>query len=522
MLISVAPRLLLRALMAVVVLAIVGTALSGPSAAVEPTGGISGTVTWPGGAMHSGAEPYVSVMTQDGTPVGQATVSSNGSYAVTGLDAGTYIAQFGEGSDIYASTYFGGSSLENAAAITVGVGTVPAIDFAAVYTASILGTVSDSRGVPLRSPRQLWVDLFDEAGDNVKSLPVNFDGTFGLWGLNPGQYRVRIQDYSYSYLSEYYGESRTLEGAATVEVVAGTSTSGIDVSLDLSVVASGRFVGPGGSPLDSGSWIMVRAYDESGTQVGQAQASIDDGKFELSEIPSGRYRLAFTDIGCGYKTSYYKSSATFVESAGVEVLRGQILDLGDIELSSSSGCAPDGVDGKPVAAVSGSALTVSWDGAVSQGSPAVTGYLVSSLPAGAGCTTSGAASCVVTGASPGVDYRFFVTATNGDGASIPSSPSSVIRAPAAVPALVPARDAVTKQQQVRKVPTTVRRGKSKTLPTRTDARTKIRWTSTTPRTCVVRGGKVYGRKAGKCRLRAVAAAHDDWLRYEATRALRVR
>ena len=41
MLISVAPRLLLRALMAVVVLAIVGTALSGPSAAVEPTGGIS-------------------------------------------------------------------------------------------------------------------------------------------------------------------------------------------------------------------------------------------------------------------------------------------------------------------------------------------------------------------------------------------------------------------------------------------------------------------------------------------------
>ena len=196
MLISVAPRLLLRALMAVVVLAIVGTALSGPSAAVEPTGGISGTVTWPGGAMHSGAEPYVSVMTQDGTPVGQATVSSNGSYAVTGLDAGTYIAQFGEGSDIYASTYFGGSSLENAAAITVGVGTVPAIDFAAVYTASILGTVSDSRGVPLRSPRQLWVDLFDEAGDNVKSLPVNFDGTFGLWGLNPGQYRVRIQDYS--------------------------------------------------------------------------------------------------------------------------------------------------------------------------------------------------------------------------------------------------------------------------------------------------------------------------------------
>ena len=46
---------------------------------------------------------------------------------------------------------------------------------------------------------------------------------------------------------------------------------------------------------------MVRAYDESGTQVGQAQASIDDGKFELSEIPSGRYRLAFTDIGCGYK-----------------------------------------------------------------------------------------------------------------------------------------------------------------------------------------------------------------------------
>lgn len=520
--ISIVPRVLLRALMVAVVFATMGTTLSGPSAAVEPAGGISGTVTWPGGVMYSGAEPYVAVMSEDGSPVAQATVSSDGSYLVTGLEAGTYIAQFGEGSDIYASTFFGGSSVGDATRITVGVDTVPSIDFAAVYTASILGTASDSRGVALRSPRQLWVDVFDQAGDIAKTLPVNFDGTFGLWGLTAGQYRVRIQDWSHSYLSEYYGESPTLAGATVVDVVAGTATSGIDVSLDLSVVASGRFVGPGGGPLDPSSWIMVRAYDESGAQVGQVQSSIDDATFELSEIPSGRYRLAFTDIGCGYKTSYHNSSDNFVESAGVEVLRGQILDLGDIELSPSSGCAPDGVDGKPIVAVSGSALTVSWDGAVSQGSPAVTGYLVSSLPAGAGCATNGAVSCVATGASPGVDYRFFVTATNGAGASIPSAPSSIVRAPVTVPVVVPAREAVTKQQRVRKVPTTVRRGKSKVLPTRTDARTKIRWASTTPRTCVVRGGKVYGRKVGKCRLRAIAAAHDDWLRYEAASALRVR
>ncbi|MGA9146601.1 MAG: fibronectin type III domain-containing protein [Candidatus Nanopelagicales bacterium] len=522
MLISIAPRVLLRALMVAVVFAIMGTAFSGPSAASEPTGGISGTVTWPGGAMHSEAEPFVSVMTQDGTPVAQATVSSSGSYAVTGLDAGTYIAQFGEGSDIYASTFFGGSSIQDATGITVGIGTGPAIEFAAVYTASILGRVSDSRGVALRSPRQLWVDLLDEAGDIVKTLPVKTDGTFGLWGLTAGSYRVRIQDWAHSYLSEYYGETPTLAGATVVDVVAGTATSGIDVSLDLSVVASGRFVGPGGGPLDPSSWIMVRAYDESGAQVGQAQSSLDDATFELSEIPGGRYRLAFTDIGCGYKTSYYNSSDNFVESSGVDVLRGQILNLGDIELSPSSGCAPDGVDGKPVVGVGGSSLTVSWDGAVAEGSPAVTGYFVSSLPAGAGCATAGVTSCVVTGAAPGVEYRFFASATNGDGTSLPSPPSEVVRAPVVDPVTVPAREAVTKNQRVAKVPTSLRKGKSKPLPSRTDARTKVRWTSTTPRVCIVRGGKVIARKAGKCRLRAVAQAHDEWLRFESTRTIRVR
>jgi Fibronectin type III domain len=96
---------------------------------------------------------------------------------------------------------------------------------------------------------------------------------------------------------------------------------------------------------------------------------------------------------------------------------------------------PVGPPGKPtgVAATPGNAsASVSWLAPATDGGSAITGYTVASSPSSAGCTTTGALSCTVSGLTNGQSYTFTVTATNGIGTGPPSDPSAAVT-PATVP-----------------------------------------------------------------------------------------
>ncbi len=69
--------------------------------------------------------------------------------------------------------------------------------------------------------------------------------------------------------------------------------------------------------------------------------------------------------------------------------------------------------------------SVSWTAPFNGGSP-ITGYTVTSDPAGGTGSTVGATSTTVTGLSNGVSYTFTVTATNAIGTSDPSAPSNSV------------------------------------------------------------------------------------------------
>ena len=79
----------------------------------------------------------------------------------------------------------------------------------------------------------------------------------------------------------------------------------------------------------------------------------------------------------------------------------------------------------PTAVVGNATVTVSWVAPLSDGTP-ITGYQVTSSPAGATCTTTGVTSCVIGSLTPKVAYSFSVVATNVMGSSSASPFSSPV------------------------------------------------------------------------------------------------
>ena len=91
--------------------------------------------------------------------------------------------------------------------------------------------------------------------------------------------------------------------------------------------------------------------------------------------------------------------------------------------------APTGVSGTSFA---NTQSVVSWNAPASSGGLPITGYSVTSSPGNLTCTTSGTASCTVTGLTNGTAYTFTVKATNAIGTGPASAPSAT-----ATPSVVP-------------------------------------------------------------------------------------
>ncbi|MFM8154501.1 MAG: RCC1 domain-containing protein, partial [Actinomycetes bacterium] len=132
-------------------------------------------------------------------------------------------------------------------------------------------------------------------------------------------------------------------------------------------------------------------------------------------------------VGSNCAIALVGSSSTAQVMAWGSNDRGR-LGAGPATVSSSTPIV-SGLPDAPIS-VSGASgvgqVAVTWSAPVFTGWTAITGYTVTSNPAGGSCSTTGALTCTVTGLTNGTAYTFTVTATNSAGSSVASVQSAAV------------------------------------------------------------------------------------------------
>jgi hypothetical protein len=308
--------------------------VSGIDASLATAGRITGTVTGP-----DGSSPLEDIQVRayqwyddgDGSGYWDYTVTSytstDGSYSLSGLDAGSYRLRFFDSNGNYFTEFYNNASTVDAANdITVAASaTVSGIHASLAAAGRITGTVTGPDGSSPLEDIDVSVYYWYNNGDGsgywryLASTSTNSSGSYSLGGLAGGTYRVGFDDYNGNYLSEYYNNVSSVGSANDITVVAAATVSGIHASLATAGRITGTVTGPdGSSPLED---IQVRAYQwyDDGDGSGYWDYTVTsytgtDGSYSLSGLDAGSYRLRFYDSNGTYLTEFYNNAST-VESA---------------------------------------------------------------------------------------------------------------------------------------------------------------------------------------------------------------
>ncbi len=181
---------------------------------------------------------------------------------------------------------------------------------------------------------------------------TDLTGDYLLSGLAPGTYMVSFSDNAGTYLSEYYDGSPTDVGATPVTVAAEETVPGINASMEL----AGRITGTvtelaGGGPLFD---IQVAVYEIGADPTSPPYAwtlTDADGFYDIGGLPTGLYRVMFTDWTQMYAPEFYNGAFSFGAATPVVVTEPDTTSLIDAALSNaatiSGRVTSDGVNGIP-------------------------------------------------------------------------------------------------------------------------------------------------------------------------------
>lgn len=302
--------------------------------ALQPGAEISGTVI----DRHAKAIAGICVQL-DNVGSGQASfpgegaiTDNGGSYALTGLPAGTYDLGFSGGcgnSGSYAPSWYKNQIDQNQAnTITVA----KAQNVAPITTqlqpgATLSGAVRDTGGRKLAGvcigAATQW---FAVLGGNIFN-ELTFTGgagTYQIANLTPGQYLVSFGcDAEGSYATQWYDHGAYLPSAELVSLPAGT-TAGISATLGRAGTISGVVTRKDGRKL-SGVCVQITFADP---QAGGASADPfpvitgADGSYELGGLRPGRYDVMFAPCIGNYRYAqqWYRDKSSAAAATPVTVV----------------------------------------------------------------------------------------------------------------------------------------------------------------------------------------------------------
>jgi hypothetical protein len=283
------------------------------STTASSPGGISGTVTDASTALPL-ANVEVDVYNSTGGFVGFAITNAAGTYAVTGLAAGTYYARtFVFSTANYLTEAYNdipctpSCNITSTTPIAVGIATVPNINFALSPGGGITGTVTDGEGAG--NLQSVTVQIYTSTGSFIKSASTDAAGVYLVVGLPPGNYFARtFVPSSLNNLDEAYNNfpctpSCTITSTTPITVAGTGTTAGISFVLPHGGTITGNVTDVRtGAP---GRFINVQIFSSTGASV-KSVSSNTSGVYSVAGLPTGTY-FARTGTSATYVSELYNN-----------------------------------------------------------------------------------------------------------------------------------------------------------------------------------------------------------------------
>ena len=335
--------------------------MSGVNFQLDPEATISGKIYEEDGSTPVSANSAVIYAIQGDSCAGWKgrgywVDSTNGTYTLEGLPAGTYYLQATGNNSYYLSEWWADPASQrecsNAQTVTVDAGdTVAGKNFQLDIGGIISGTVFQDDGITPITGEDGYINVYEGscgAMTYVTSGSIDsLTGTYTIGDLPVGTYYLQTQlSGGANYLDEWWAESNSTadcSSAQTVTVSASAELAGKDFQLSVGASISGTlFQEDGVTPIvgESG-YVYVYQGDPCGIWTQYASGIIDSatGSYTAGGLPAGTYYLQTGIGGIDYLDEWWaepNSDSDCSLAQSVTLSAGETVTAKDFQLDSAA------------------------------------------------------------------------------------------------------------------------------------------------------------------------------------------
>ncbi|HEY9121663.1 MAG TPA: carboxypeptidase-like regulatory domain-containing protein [Brevefilum sp.] len=262
---------------------------------------------------------------------GQVETATNGTYTLSGLEAGIYRVRFDDLSGNYVTEFYNNKTtfaLATNFEVLEGA-TVSNINASLAFAGKISGTITFVSGGGTEDG--LVASAWSNATGSwllIANAITNSSGDYTIVGLSAGNYRVKFSDSSLyvppRYVSEYYDNKLTIDTAQDVSVTAGDTTTGINAALGSYGSVKGNVKAYDGTTNLGNITIDIYRYDTTYANwhyfaTGTTDAS---GNYEIFGLGTENVRVGFYDFYGQFDSEFYNNQAGLGSADDVAVALG--------------------------------------------------------------------------------------------------------------------------------------------------------------------------------------------------------